>query len=98
MLVAGDWLAHKWCLTAGQCYLRCSAIHHGAFARTTNLVGRAFVEQKRRTKTFPLFWIESSRLPVLADSPGKLVFAALWRVSRHRQWVHMSEFEQHQLL
>jgi putative transposase len=51
---------------------------------------RAFVEQKRRTKTIPGFWTEKSCL--------KLVFATLWQTSQRWRGVRMSEFEQQQLL
>lgn len=70
-------------------YLRCPAVHHRRI-RTTNLLERAFVEQKRRTKTIPGFWTEKSCL--------KLVFATLWQTSQRWRGVRMSEFEQQQLL
>ena len=70
-------------------YLRCPAVHHRRI-RTTNLLERAFVEQKRRTKTIPGFWTEKSCL--------KLVFATLWQTSQRWRGVRMSDFEQQQLL
>ena len=70
-------------------YMRCPAVHHKRI-RTTNLLERAFVEQKRRTKTIPGFWTEKSCL--------KLVFATLWQTSQRWRGVRMSEFEQQQLL
>ena len=70
-------------------YLRCPAVHHKRI-RTTNLLERAFVEQKRRTKTIPGFWTEKSCL--------KLVFATLWQTSQRWRGVRMSDFEQQQLL
>lgn len=76
-------------LEACWAYLRCPAIHHKRI-RTTNLLERAFVEQKRRTKIIPRFWTEKSCL--------KLVFATLWQASQRWQGVRMSEFEQQQLL
>ena len=76
-------------LEACWAYLRCLAIHHKRI-RNTNLLERAFVEQKRRTKTIPRFWTEKSCL--------KPVFATLWQASRRWQGVRMSKFEQHQLL
>jgi len=76
-------------LEACWAYLRCPAIHHKRI-RTTNLLERAFVEQKRRTKIIPRFWTEKSCL--------KLVFATLWQPSERWQRVRMSEFEQQQLL
>ncbi|MCK4782798.1 MAG: transposase, partial [Desulfobacteraceae bacterium] len=78
-------------------YLRCPAVHHKRI-RTTNLLERAFVEQKRRTKTIPGFWTEKSCLPVQANRPGKLVFATLWQTSQRWRGVRMSDFEQQQLL
>jgi len=70
-------------------YLRCPAVHHKRI-RTTNLLERAFVEQRRRTKVIPGFWTEKSCL--------KLVFATLWQASKRWRGVRMSEFEQQQLL
>ncbi len=70
-------------------YMRCPAVHHKRI-RTTNLLERAFVEQKRRTKIIPGFWTEKSCL--------KLVFATLWQASQRWRGVRMSEFEQQQLL
>lgn len=91
-------------LEACWAYLRCPALHHKRI-RTTNLLERAFVEQKRRTKIIP-------RFPGLAVQPAlrpvqgtgwteksclKLVFASLWQTSQRWQGVRMSEIEQHQL-
>ena len=70
-------------------YMRCPTVHHKRI-RTTNLLERAFVEQKRRTKIIPGFWTEKSCL--------KLVFATLWQVSQRWRGVRMTEFEQQQLL
>jgi len=70
-------------------YMRCPTVHHKRI-RTTNLLERAFVEQKRRTKTIPGFWTEKSCL--------KLVFATLWQTSQRWRGVRMSDFEQQQLL
>lgn len=64
-------------------------MHHKRI-RTTNLLERAFVEQKRRTITIPGFWTEKSCV--------KLVFSILWQVSHRWRGVRMSEFEQQQLL
>jgi len=50
---------------------------------TTNLIERAFEEQRRQTKTIPRFWDEKSDL--------KLVFAALMQASERWQHVRMSE-------
>jgi putative transposase len=69
-------------------YLRCPAIHHKRI-RTTNLLERSFVEERRRTRTIPRFFSEKSCL--------KLVFATLWRASQRWQGVRMSEIERQQL-
>lgn len=69
-------------------YLRCPRLHHKRI-RTTNLLERSFLEQRRRTKVIPRFFSERSCL--------KLVFATLWRASQRWQNVRMSEFERQQL-
>lgn len=69
-------------------YLRCPAVHHKRI-RTTNLLERSFLEQRRRTKVIPRFFTEKSCL--------KLVFATLWRTSERWRGVKMSEFEGQQL-
>jgi putative transposase len=69
-------------------YLRCPAIHHKRI-RTTNLLERSFLEERRRTRTIPRFFSEKSCL--------KLVFATLWRASQRWQGVRMSEIERQQL-
>ena len=76
-------------LEACWAHLRCPTIHHKRI-RTTNLLERAFGEQKRRTKVIPRFMTEQSCL--------KLVFATLWQVSQRWHGVRMSEFEQQQLI
>lgn len=53
---------------------------HRQYVRTTNLIERTFVEQRRRTKVTGNLWDESSML--------KLVFAVLWRVSE--RWAQPS--------
>ena len=63
-------------------FLRCPPLHHKRI-RTTNLIERAFAEQRRRTKTIPRFWDEKSCL--------KLVFATLMQTSERWQNVHMSD-------
>lgn len=65
-------------------FLRCPALHHKRI-RTTNLIERAFEEQRRRTKTIPRFWDEKSCL--------KLVFATLMQASERWQNVGMGEVE-----
>jgi transposase-like protein len=69
-------------------YLRCPAIHHKRI-RTTNLLERSFLEERRRTRTIPRFFSEKSCL--------KLVFATLWRASQRWQGVKMTEIERQQL-
>ena len=69
-------------------YLRCPAIHHKRI-RTTNLLERSFLEERRRTKVIPRFFTEKSCL--------KLVFATLWRASLRWRGVRMTEVEQQQL-
>jgi putative transposase len=69
-------------------YLRCPAIHHKR-VRTTNLLERSFLEERRRTRTIPRFFTERSCL--------KLVFATLWRASQRWQGVRMSHIERQQL-
>jgi len=83
-------------LEACWAYLRCPASHH-RYIRTTNLLERAFGEQKRRTKTIPRFFTEKSCLPVQANRPGKLVFATLWQTSRRWLGVRMTDLGIQQL-
>jgi transposase-like protein len=71
-------------LEACLAFLRCPAHHHKRI-RTTNLIERAFLEERRRTKTIPRFWDEKSCL--------KLAFATLWQASQRWQNVRMSEVE-----
>jgi len=65
-------------------FLRCPPLHHKRI-RTTNLIERAFAEQRRRTKTIPRFWDEKSCL--------KLSFATLMQASERWQNVGMGEIE-----
>lgn len=65
-------------------FLRCPAHHHKRI-RTTNLIERAFLEERRRTKTIPRFWDEKSCL--------KLAYATLWQASQRWQKVRMREVE-----
>jgi putative transposase len=74
--------------TACIAYLRCPHVHHKRI-RTTNLLERSFLEERRRTKVIPRFFTEKSCL--------QLAFAALWRASQRWQGVKMSEFERQQL-
>lgn len=75
-------------LEACLAFLNCPAIHHRRI-RTTNLLERAFVEQRRRTRTIPRFFDERSCL--------KLVFATLWQASERWKKVRMSDIECRQL-
>jgi transposase-like protein len=75
-------------LEACWAYLQCPAAHH-RYIRTTNLLERAFGEQKRRTKTIPRFFTEKSCL--------KLVFATLWQTSQRWRGVRMTDLEIQQL-
>jgi len=68
--------------------LHCPAIHHRRI-RTTNLLERAFVEERRRTRTIPRFFDERSRL--------KVVFVTLWQASERWKKVRMSDIECKQL-
>jgi transposase-like protein len=71
-------------LEACLAFLRCPPLHHRRI-RTTNLIERAFAEQRRRTKTIPRFFDERSCL--------KLVFATLWQASERWQHVRMTDLE-----
>ena len=75
-------------LEASLAHLRVPA-EHRKFVRTTNLIERAFEEQRRRTKVIPRFFNERSCL--------KLAFAALERAARAWQRIHISESEHRQL-
>lgn len=62
---------------------------HQKNIRSTNLIERTFVEERRRTKIIPQFLTERSCL--------KLVFSVLYRASLRWQKISMSEFELSQL-
>jgi len=70
-------------------HLKCPAKHRKAI-RTTNLIERAFGEQKRRTKVIPRFFTEKSCL--------KLVFTTLIRTSARWNKVPMTFKEQTELI
>jgi len=70
-------------------HLKCPAKHRKAI-RTTNLLERAFGEQKRRTKVIPRFFTEKSCL--------KLAFATLIRASNKWRKVPMTIKEQKKLI
>ena len=69
-------------------YMRCPHVHHKR-VRTTNLLERSFLEERRRTKVIPRFFTERSCL--------QLAFASLWRASQRWQGVKMSSLERQQL-
>lgn len=69
-------------------FLNCPAIHHRSM-RTTKLLERAFLEQRRCTRTISIFFHERSYL--------KLVFATLWRASERWTKVRTSEIQWKQL-
>jgi len=62
---------------------------HQQYVRTSNLVERAFVEERRRTKVIPHLWGEQSLV--------NLVFGVLIRVSDRWGKKCFSEFEQQQI-
>ncbi len=65
-------------------------VAHRRYVRTTNLIERSFLEERRRTKIIPRFFDERSCL--------KLVFATLQRASQRWQRIRITELEQKQLL
>ena len=75
-------------LEASLAHLR-APVAHRKFVRTTNLIERAFGEERRRTKVIPRFFDERSCL--------KLAFAALERAARGWQRIHISDAEQRQV-
>jgi transposase-like protein len=75
-------------LEASLAHLRVPPAHR-KFVRTTNLIERAFEEQRRRTKVIPRFFDERSCL--------KLAYAALQRAAERWQRVRITELEQRQL-
>jgi transposase-like protein len=62
---------------------------HQQYVRTSNLVERAFVEERRRTKVIPQLWTEGSLV--------HLVFGVLIRVSDRWSKKCFREFEQQQI-
>ena len=75
-------------LAASLNYLKLPTLHHKSI-RTTNLVERAFEEERRRSKVIPKFRTEKECL--------KLVFATLWRTSQRWLKVKFTEIERRQL-
>ena len=70
-------------------YLRLPVAHRRA-TRTTNVLERLFLEERRRTNTIPHAFGERAVL--------KLMYAALQRASRTWQRVAITDFERKQLL
>src|SRR5688572_13752953 len=66
------------------------AVAHRRATRTTNLLERLFLEERRRSKTIPHAFGERAVL--------KLMYAALQRASRTWQRVAITDFERKQLL
>lgn len=64
-------------------------MRHRPLVRTTNLVERAFVEERRRTEIIPHLWDEHSAV--------KRIFAVLPRVSHRWSKRQFSQFEQHEV-
>lgn len=69
-------------------HLRCPAAHRQRI-RTTNLLERAFLEVRRRTRATPRFFDERGCL--------KLIFATLMEVSDKWQRLRISDLERTQL-
>ena len=72
-------------LEASLSHLKLPAIHR-KHIRTTNLIERSFLEERRRAKVIPRFRCEKECL--------KLVFATLWRASERWRKVSFTEHEQ----
>ena len=64
-------------------------VRHRKSVRTTNLIERSFVEERRRTKVIPGFWTEQSCL--------KLVFSVLMRASARWNQLTMQDMELKQI-
>ena len=64
-------------------------VRHRVNVRTTNLVERSFVEERRRTKVIPRLLDEKSAM--------KLVFATLIRTAQRWSRIAVSDLERHQL-
>lgn len=62
---------------------------HRRYVRTTNLIERTFVEQRRRSKVIPHFWDKKDLV--------KLVFGTLVRVGYRWDQAQFSEFEREQI-
>lgn len=75
-------------LEASLAHLRLPAAHR-KYVRTTNLIERSFLEERRRTKIIPRFFDERSCL--------KLVYATLVRASQRWHRIRMTDMDQAQL-
>lgn len=62
---------------------------HRQYVRTTNLIERTFVEQRRRSKVIPHFWDQKDLI--------KLVFGTLIRVGYRWEQAQFSQFEREQI-
>jgi putative transposase len=71
-------------LEASLAHLRLPVAHH-KYVRTTNLIERSFLEERRRTKIIPRFFDERSCL--------KLVYATLVRASQRWQRIRINDVE-----
>jgi len=71
-------------LAASLAHLRLPVAHH-KYVRTTNLIERSFLEERRRTKVIPRFFDERSCL--------KLVYATLVRASQRWQRIRINDVE-----
>ena len=76
-------------LEASLAHLRLPVAHR-KYVRTTNLIERSFLEERRRTKIIPRFFDERSCL--------KLVYATLVRASQRWQRIRVTNAERAQLL
>ena len=76
-------------LEASLAHLRLPAAHR-KYVRTTNLIERSFLEERRRTKIIPRFFDERSCL--------KLVYATLVRASQRWQRIRVTDAERNQLV
>ncbi len=75
-------------LEASLAHLRVPAAHRKS-VRTTNLIERSFLEERRRTKIIPRFFDERSCL--------KLVYATLVRASQRWQRIRITDTDRAQL-
>ena len=75
-------------LPASLAHLKLPPVHR-RHVRTTNLIERAFEEERRRAKVIPRFRGEKECL--------KLVFGTLWRASERWRRVRFSELERRQI-